>query len=116
MVSDLSTPAAPETDREEAFDGTNIVLNARREGSKVKIRVVLGTSRNLDPFELKAITLMATILDAGCEITRIARDRDNEMLDEFFPFEKFADECNNLLRRSFAAFAEAAEGKGADNG
>ncbi len=104
MVSDLTRP-------EPNFEGTSIVVTARREGGRIRLRLVLGASRTPDAGELRAITTVATMLEAGVRVALC--------IDEVpggFPAETFAKECEALRLRAFEAYEKAEEGKEAVRG
>jgi hypothetical protein len=104
MVSDLTRP-------EPNFEGTSIVVTARREGGRIRLRLVLGASRTLDAGELRAITTVATMLEAGVRVALC--------IDEIpggFPAETFAKECEALRLRAFEAYEKTEEGKEAVRG
>lgn len=104
MVSDLTRP-------EPDFEGTSIVVTARREGGRIRLRLVLGASRKPDAGELRAITTVATMLEAGVRMALC--------IDEIpggFPAETFAKECEALRLRAFDAYEKTEEGKEAVRG
>ena len=104
MVSDLTQP-------DDSFEGTSIVVTARRDGPSVRIRLILGASRTPDAGELRAITTVATMLEAGIRVALC--------IDEIpggFPAETFAKECEALRLRAFEAYEKTEEGKEAVRG
>lgn len=104
MVSDLTQP-------DDSFEGTSIVVTARREGGRIRLRLVLGASRTPDAGELRAITTVATMLEAG---VRVALCIDK--IPGGFPAETFAKECEALRLRAFEAYEKTEEGKEAVRG
>lgn len=105
MVSDLSTPAAPETAREKDFDGTSIVVTARRDGPSVRIRLVLGASRTPDAGELRAILTVAAMLNAGVQIAKLPEVA--EEAPSKFPVDHFEKEVRSLFCSGLEAYADA---------
>ena len=104
MVSDLTRP-------DDSFEGTSIVVTARCEGGRIRMRLVLGASRTPDAGELRAITTVATMLEAGVRVALC--------IDEIpggFPAETFAKECEALRLRAFEAYEKTEEGKEAVRG
>lgn len=107
MVSDLTQP-------DDSFEGTSIVVTARREGPSVRIRLVLGASRTPDAGELRAILTVATMLSAGVQIAKqpeVAEEATGK-----FPVDRFEKEVRRLFRSGLEAYAAALEREEAARG
>lgn len=104
MVSDLTQP-------DDSFEGTSIVVTARREGGRIRLRLVLGASRTPDAGELRAITTVATMLESGVRVALCIDESPGG-----FPAETFAKECEALRLRAFEAYEKTKKGKEAARG
>jgi hypothetical protein len=98
MVSDLTRP-------EPNFEGTSIVVTARREGGRIRLRLVLGASRTPDAGELRAILTVATMLNAGIQIAKLPEVAEESPVK--FPVDHFEKEVRRLFRSGLKAYADA---------
>lgn len=98
MVSDLTQP-------DDSFEGTSIVVTARREGGRIRLRLVLGASRTPDAGELLAILTVAAMLNAGVQFAKLPEVAEGA--PSKFPVDLFEKDVRRLFRRGFKAYVDA---------